>query len=609
MTDPLTHLSPQISQDARGWHLEAPGYRLHLPAERPFALLEDAEGQPWAELFLAPSLHALEGLDTTARIEAPRVRREGGGAVVELELLGSRWRRKVLVLECFAHHLRAYVRLEGQGRLTDAHYFGGYYSGHLRWGSGFFASGTRWGGVFNPEPYASERRLLPAFEPTAIDVMGTSLPGKGHWFFTPAPFYYAFTKSAPQAGALTPGALGADQGGTPVPAAGAAAPQAPQTPAPEGRWLGAGLEAAPAQRNFTAFHYDAGEGAFSFRLAYEGYTEVRGAFETPALLLAFTPDPYAGLAEYVGRLGLPAPAHPKAGWWLEPIQCGWGAQCSLANRQGGRAPDLCTQANYDGFLRALEAEGLRPGTLVIDDKWSASYGTCAVDRAKWPDLEGWIAARQAQGQRVLLWWKAWDPEGLDPEECVRDGLGQPVAADPSNPRYEATLRQAVRRMLLEYGADGFKVDFSARTPSGPGLRRHGPEWGVGLLHKLLWILYDEAKRCKPDALVMTHTPNPYFSDVTDMIRLNDVNTGADVLAQMVHRAKVARAACPHLLIDTDNWPMPSLGAWREYTRLQPELGIPSLYFATHVDSGEALTPEDYALVRAAWARHRKGTKA
>ncbi|RIH80806.1 hypothetical protein Mterra_03461 [Calidithermus terrae] len=143
----------------------------------------------------------------------------------------------------------------------------------------------------------------------------------------------------------------------------------------------------------------------------------------------------------------------------------------------------------------------------------------------------------------------------------------------------------------------------------PLLRRHGPEWGVGLLHKLLWILYDEAKRCKPDALVMTHTPNPYFAGVTDMIRLNDVNTGADVLAQMVHRAKVARAACPHLLIDTDNWPMPSLGAWREYTRLQPELGIPSLYFATHVDSGEALTPEDYALVRAAWDRHRKGTKA
>jgi len=52
--------------------------------------------------------------------------------------------------------------------------------------------------------------------------------------------------------------------------------------------------------------------------------------------------------------------------------------------------------------------------------------------------------------------------------------------------------------------------------------------------------------------------------------------------------------------------MPDKAAWRAYVQLQPALGVPSLYYATHIDStGEALTEEDYALVRAAWAQYRK----
>jgi len=34
---------------------------------------------------------------------------------------------------------------------------------------------------------------------------------------------------------------------------------------------------------------------------------------------------------------------------------------------------------------------------------------------------------------VLLWWKAWDPEGLPPELCIRNPDGTPVAFDPTNP--------------------------------------------------------------------------------------------------------------------------------------------------------------------------------
>jgi len=248
---------------------------------------------------------------------------------------------------------------------------------------------------------------------------------------------------------------------------------------------------------------------------------------------------------------------------------------------------------------------VQPGTVVLDDKWQRTYGENRVDPDKWPDLAGFIQRQHEAGRRVLLWLKAWDPEGLPAEACVTNAAGMPVAADPTSPLYERLLRESVRLMLDDYGADGFKVDFTARIPSGPGLRRHGAAWGLELMKAYLGILHGEARQVKPDALIMTHTPHPYLADVVDMIRLNDINMGADVNRAMRHRAQVAALACPGAPIDTDNWPMPDLATWRAYVPLQPELGVPALYFATHIDStGEALTEDDYRLIRETWAAYR-----
>ncbi len=104
---------------------------------------------------------------------------------------------------------------------------------------------------------------------------------------------------------------------------------------------------------------------------------------------------------------------------------------------------------------------------------------------------------------------------------------------------------------------------------------------------------------------MTHTPHPYLVDVVDMIRLNDINTGKNVNRAMTHRARIAAIACPHTVIDTDNWPITDKAAWRDYVQLQPDLGVPSLYYASHIDSTrEPLNDDDYALIRAAWQQYR-----
>jgi hypothetical protein len=165
------------------------------------------------------------------------------------------------------------------------------------------------------------------------------------------------------------------------------------------------------------------------------------------------------------------------------------------------------------------------------------------------------------------------------------------------------LREVVLRMLGGDGldADGLKVDFTARTPAGRALTPPGGTWGIALLHELLAVVYGAAKDAKPDALVITHTPHPSFVDVTDMIRLNDMISG-DVVEQMTARAEIVRAACPELPIDTDDWRVPNKREWRAFLERKPELGVPSLYYATHIDNtGEELDEDDYAALRRVWS--------
>ena len=615
-------MTDSISVEARqdGIHLRAPAYVLWLPRNKPYALLADRAGMPWAELFLASSIHRHGALDDTTRLHPARIEETAEGHRITVQAESTAWTSKRTVIDCFPQRLKLSVSVEGEGALTDVHLLGGYYSGDPAQSTGFFPSGADFRTLFNPEPWGSERRVLAPGESTTLDVLGGPVPGKEHWFFTPPPFCLAATREPP------PDSL--DE-------------------LPDGPWLTMGLATQLTEQTFTAMHYDALEAAFSLRLTYEGHTRVAGGFTTPSLVFGFeAPDPYAGIAAYVQaleELGLVTPVDrsEQPAWWSEPIFCGWGSHCILAGEQGGHPRDYATQENYDSFLAALAEQDLDPGTVVLDDKWQAAYGLGDADTEKWPDLRGWIEQRHAEGRRVLLWLKAWDREGVPDDQCVLNAAGVAIGTDPSNPAYEATLRAAVRQMLGPdgYDADGFKIDFSARTPSGAAMRRHGSEWGVALLHRLLAIIYDEAKQTKADALVMTHTPNPHFADVTDMIRLNDVNTRAPAIPQMTHRARVAAAACPGVIIDTDNWPMADPETFRQYVEAQPNLGVPSLYYATHLDrfppwtkerthvgwdhylelqaevgdpiyeglaSHEEMTEEDYAAVRKTWQAARTG---
>jgi hypothetical protein len=530
-----------------------------------YLALTTVRGEPVARLSLHSAFDRLDARDETIELDV----RENGDTI-EVARSSTAWERAGLTIVCADDHLELRAHVAGRGVLTDVHLLGGRAA--APGSTGFMPSATAAARLFTPNPGDPGKLALSAGESAAIGVSGDGLPGRGHWFFTPAPLFFALDD------------------------------------------LGIGLVAPVEELRFVEVEYRGGDRAFHLVLSYDGHTRVDGELHAPAVFLRpGVADPYEGIRRHRDDLEPPARPAVEAPWWREPIFCGWGAQCHLASRRGTGGPDEATQANYDSFLAALAEHGVVPGTIVIDDKWQDAYGTNEPDLRKWPDLKRWIADRHRQGQRVLLWWKAWDPEGLDPALCIRAADGRAVAVDPTNPRTRDLLRESMQRLLSPGGldADGLKVDFTARTPSGASLELHGDNWGIALLHELLSVVYAGAKEAKTDALVITQTPHPGFVDVADMIRLNDmlrIDDGTPypaVVPQMVHRAGVAGAACPELLIDTDDWTIPDKETWREYAELKPALGVPSLYYATHLDlTGEALDDDDYALLARTWAEWR-----
>lgn len=558
------------------------------------ARLDWPPGRPLAELLLLSSAHGPGRIDELLEVTPVDVRALTSEIVeVSQAARSTLWSRKRAVLRSYGDRLEYWLELEGRGTIDELALFeageaAGGYSNRVapsgfwrppRARSGWQGSRSYVATVFNPAPNGAFRQRAWVGERSTIHP-GNERSWGGDWFFTPAPFVFGLGD--------------------------------------EDRWLMLGLGCRAEEATF--YHYDfRGGPIWCLALTYQGYTRVDGLWRSPRVVLLPVKDPYEGLAAYarwLEREGLCPPA-PAAGpdWWRQPIWCGWGEQVAREGQLPAR--ELCTERNYAAWLERLGERGIVPGTIVLDDRWMARLGRPEPHPDRWPHLAEFIAARQAAGQRVLLWHNAWESEaepgseGLISwgEEVARGAFGQPLL-DPTSPAAERRLRELLIRLLAPpphgLGADGLKVDITHSTPSGPGYRLAGAAWGNALLHRLLALTYSLVKEVRPDALVECHAANPLFRDTADMLRLNDMHTDLlSVVEMMRHRARVARAAGWEL-VDTDGWPIPSRAALREYVRVQPELGVPALYYASRLDqSGEELLEEDYRLIASVWADYRR----
>ncbi|WP_324649806.1 alpha/beta fold hydrolase [Georgenia sp. H159] len=596
-------------------------YQLEVRAHPPRAVLAGTDGRIWSHLSLLASVDRTDVADVSwdvgpASVSGPTA---DGRVEVVLRLSSSAWDRKEVRLTCTPGEVALSATVTGRGILAEVGLLGGRASLATS-ACGWFWSSAEHASVFTPAPTEPIEVVRPAAAPVTLGVVGDASPGRLHGIFSPPPLCLA---------------LGRETSTGP-------------TDVPGGDWLGMWLRAPVEDLTFTQLRYLPSDGGFRVALDYDGHTRVEGTFTTPELVLRPGESPHRVLEHYrsdlVGRgLAPDGPGGRQADWWAEPIVCGWGVQCALAPLPGARAghpwflddlppavvpdgvpiaPDMSRQDVYDTLLATLAEHDVVPGTVVVDDRWQEHYGTLEPHPGRWPELRAWVAERHAAGQRVLLWWKAWDPAGLPDAECVVDPSGRAVAADPGNPAYLARVATVVRHLLGPDGidADGFKIDFTQRAPAGVHLRawtddhpsRPPPVWGVAALHRLLRTIYAAAKAAKPDALLVTHTPHPSFADVCDMVRTNDVlgrgPAGAVVPVgdQLAARAAVVRAVLPGHLVDTDQWPMPDRDQWRRYVVRQAELGVPALYYSDRLDrSGEELTASDLALVARTWARYRE----
>ena len=558
--------------------MRGPDHVAAVDLDRAVARVHGRDGRPWFDLRLSLVADTATARDETVAAPTVTVGEDGS---VQVESPSAIWDRRWTRLSLEPDGLVLSGGVRGRGRLADVHLLT-----DRRPPRGELPSGSAVRSLFSPNPDHPSRTVSGAGASAVIGVCGSGAePGVGRWLFTPAPWCVALSRN-PSPDERTPG---------------------------PGPWVVLGLTAPVREQLWTEVRIDSDP--LTVVLHYQGHTQVDGEYRLPDLRLRFgAPDPYTAIAAHCARDGAALPPDIPA-WWRQPLFCGWGAQVAVAQRHGTRAAHECTQANYDTFLARLGAAGIEPGTVVIDDKWCTHYATCRPDPAKWPELREWIAHRHAEGRRVLLWWKAWDVEGAPAQACVRTAAGRPVAIDPDTAAGRALVADAVTAMLSSdqgVGADGIKVDFTADTPSGESLESAGPHWGASLLHRLLEVVVTTSKAIRPDALVVTHTPNPDFADVGDMIRLNDavwmdaLDPTVDVVHQMTHRARVATAAWPGRLIDTDGWYLPDPSSWRRYTAVQPQLGVPALYYAGRFDGGHGdMTDEDFGLVRGAWSAYRR----
>jgi hypothetical protein len=257
---------------------------------------------------------------------------------------------------------------------------------------------------------------------------------------------------------------------------------------------------------------------------------------------------------------------------------------SFAEVEGGAdMAGQCTQANYEHFLDVIKRRNLPIGALIIDAKWQKTFGAFDEDRAKWPDMRGFIDSCHASGIKVILWLRAWGKtEGLDEDECLKVN-GRAASLDPTSPKYIERVRKGMRYMLSGAAGcldgDGLKLDATNVIPIGRDITTYADLYGFELQRAYFELMYTSATAVKADACVSLFSANPYFRDVCNSVRLGDhYSVYGRAVDTMRQRAAVARIAMAGKPIDTDGTMRFSLEE-----EILPELreqareGIPCLY--------------------------------
>ena len=290
------------------WSFRGDHYRVTVDEVRLLARVTGSDDRPWFDLRLLAAADKTTGPDETLSIVDVRSRSETDELTVHIETTSSAWTTRWCEMHCAPAGLTIIGGVTGSGVLEGISLLGG-----RRPPGGYLPSGSAALSVFSPNPDHPRTVVRAASSSATIGVTGSGAePGVGRWLFTPAPWCFALSRSAPGDVDIN---SAADAG-----------------------WCFLGLTAPISAQTFTELRYEAEPEGFSLRLDYQGHTVVDGAFELPRIDIGFgADDPYVALGRHsavIRGLGMAAgSAAPGERWWLEPLFCGWGAQSAIAGRR------------------------------------------------------------------------------------------------------------------------------------------------------------------------------------------------------------------------------------------------------------------------------------
>ncbi|HEX5411579.1 MAG TPA: glycoside hydrolase family 36 protein [Terriglobia bacterium] len=192
-----------------------------------------------------------------------------------------------------------------------------------------------------------------------------------------------------------------------------------------------------------------------------------------------------------------------------PIWCAWGFGRNF------------TPSQVYNALPVVKKLGFR--WVTLDDGWQTAEGDWFLNPKKFPngdrDMKALVDRIHAEGFKAQLWWAplSVSPDTKlitqHPEELLlnADGSKHKISywnawylcpADPAVVAYHEAL---VRKILVDWGFDGLKLDgqFMNGAPQcyNPAHRHASPEASVEAMPQFFKAIYDTALSVKPDALV------------------------------------------------------------------------------------------------------------
>lgn len=537
------------------------------------------------------------------------------------------WEKKYF-LDIYDSHMEYYYDVVGKHRISNLHFFEGirqfgfkehFFTKHFNdkkttpYREYSLSSPVNFKKVFNPEPNVYSKQLFDYFEYSQISVNSDFRDYcGGNFLFNPGILCYLISNK------------------------------------PNQEWISLGLAVQPNMYFFSDYEYYGGV-TFGLNLNYCGLYSVNNRFQTPKIIICQGKTEKATLIKYIEYLTnnnlLPKERRcVQQDWWLGPIISPVGHQYYQTDLFRNRSPKerpndlagyfMCNQNNCEYFISIIDNYKLDWRIFVIDVKWFINAGLKKVDIGRWPDMKGFVSELHKRGKKVIIWWAPWDTEGWEFDECItysdiergnhlnRPGRFSKFGKISNNTKIAPditlqSVKDKVTRQLVHLlsskqdgiNLDGLKIDHTADTPGIYGLKfpkRSKRLYGIELLRYYYKFLYDTVKLIKHDALIVGQSPNPYFIDCIDMIRLGDTycHTHDSILNQMSFRYKMAKIADKDWLIDMDGWPMPSVTALKEYADSQVKYGVPSLYYATHIDTtGEKIPQEVWAHIKKLWDQY------